>query len=252
MIEAGTRLPDSRPVMLTPLFIAHRGESHDAPENTLASVNLAWERGVPAVEIDVRVTLDRMPVVIHNATTGHMTGTDWAVSRRSFADLRTLDFGRLHGSAWTGQKIPTLDEVLDTVPESGRLFLEIKAGSEAIPPIRKTIRRSRTRPEQISLIAFRRPVLLAAAQAMPACDACRIIDLKSRHNQDPATEAARLSRIMKSDELRAVNAGMDASCDLAVVRALQSHGLKVYAWTVNDRAFARRLVRAGIDGICQR
>ncbi|MEZ5275189.1 MAG: glycerophosphodiester phosphodiesterase family protein [Opitutaceae bacterium] len=232
-----------------PLIIAHRGESHDAPENTLASVNLAWERGVPAVEIDVRVTCDRIPVVIHNATTGHMAGRDWTVSRRSFADLRTLDFGRRRGAAWTGQKIPTLEEVLDTVPESGRLFLEIKVGTEAVPPIQKAIRRSRIRNGQVSLIAFRRPVLLAAAVAMPRCDACWIVDLKRRPDQDPAKEASRLARITRADGLAAINAGLDAESDLAIIPALQSHGLKVYAWTINDRFLARRLIRVGIDGI---
>lgn len=231
------------------LFIAHRGESQDAPENTLASVNLAWKRGLPAVEIDVRVTRDRVPVVIHNATTGHMARTDWRVCRRLLADLKTLDFGRLHGAAWAGEPIATLDEILATVPADGRLFIEIKAGAEAVLPLRQSVRRSRIRPEQISLIAFRRPVLLKAVRALPDCDACWIVDLRRRGRPDQVKEAARLARIIRGDGLSAIDVGIDPSCDLSIIAHLQAHGLRVYAWTINDRGFARRLIDAGIDGI---
>jgi glycerophosphoryl diester phosphodiesterase len=50
---------------MKPLIIAHRGESHDAPENTLAAIELAWGRGADAVEIDVHLTKDNKVVVIH-------------------------------------------------------------------------------------------------------------------------------------------------------------------------------------------
>lgn len=231
-----------------PLFIAHRGESHDAPENTLASINLAWERKVPAVEIDVRVSRDREAMVIHNATTGHMAGTDWRISRRTCADLRTLDFGRLRGPAWTGLTIPTLAEVLDTVPSGGRILIEIKAGIEAVEPIRKVLAASRIRPEQITLIAFKRNVLAQAAKAMPACDTAWITDVK-KVSGDTARQAARLAGLTRRAGFRAINLGVDTNTDLEIIGALKVLGLNVFCWTVNDRRLARRLIRAGIDGI---
>lgn len=231
-----------------PLFIAHRGESHDAPENTLASINLAWDRKVPAVEIDVRVSRDREAMVIHNATTGHMAGTDWRISRRTCADLRTLDFGLKRGPAWTGLTIPTLSEVLDTVPSGGRLLIEIKAGPEAVDPIRAALAASKIRPEQITLIAFKRSVLTRAAEAMPACDTAWITALK-KNSGDTARLAARLAGLTRRAGFRAINLGVDANTDLAIIGDLKALGLSVFCWTVNDRRFARRLIRAGIDGI---
>lgn len=231
-----------------PLFIAHRGESHDAPENTLASINLAWERKVPAVEIDVRVSRDREAMVIHNATTGFMAGTDWRVSRRTCTDLRTLDFGRLRGSTWAGLTIPTLAEVLDTVPSDGRLFIEIKAGAEAIEPIRTALTDSRIRPGQVTLISFKRNVLTRAAEAMPACDTAWITDVK-KISGDSARAATRLGGLTRRSGFQTINLGVDANTDLAIVGALKAQGLGVFCWTVNDRRLARRLIRAGIDGI---
>jgi glycerophosphoryl diester phosphodiesterase len=233
----------------SPLWIAHRGESRDAPENTLASVNLAWERGVPAVEIDVRVSRDGLPVVIHNATTGHMAGTDWRVSRRTHAELKTLDFGKRHGDALGGERMPVLDEILDTLPAGGQLFIEIKAGIEAVEPIRKAITGSRARPEQITLIAFKRTVLIAAAQAMPDCEASWIVDLRKYQSKPTNTTANRLARLVHRSGLNSLDLGMDASCDFEIIPLLQEHGLSVYCWTVNDLTLARRLTAAGIDGI---
>jgi glycerophosphoryl diester phosphodiesterase len=231
-----------------PLFIAHRGESHDAPENTLASINLAWERKVPAVEIDVRISLDQEAMVIHNATTGHMAGTDWRVSRRTCPQLRTLDFGRLRGSNWNGLTLPTLAEVLDTVPPDGRLFIEIKTGVEAVEPIRKCLAAGRVRAEQITLIAFKRNVLARAAEAMPECGAAWITDVK-KVSDDGTRLATRLAGLTRRAGFQAINLGVDANTDLEIIGALKPHDLEVFCWTVNDRRLARRLIRAGIDGI---
>lgn len=233
----------------SPLWIAHRGESQEAPENTLASINLAWERGVPAVEIDVRVSRDGLPMVIHNATTGHMAGTDWRISRRTGAELKTLDFGSHTGRNWADEWIPTLNEVLDTVPTGGRLFIEIKAGVEAVEPIRKALSKSRIRPKQIVLIAFRRRLLATAAQAMPKCKSSWIMDIR-RHQSKPVPKVAdHLANLVSRSGLNSLDLGIDASCDLAIIPALQEHGLPVYCWTVNDLPLARRLTAAGIDGI---
>ena len=237
-------MPDAR----APLYIAHRGESHDAPENTLASINLAWERKVHAVEIDVRVSRDREAMVIHNSTTGHMAGTDWRVSRRTCADLRTLDFGRLRGPTWAGLTIPTLTEVLDTVPSAGKLLIEIKAGAEAVEPICKALASNRVRADQITLIAFKRSVLARAAEAMPGCDTAWIIDIR-KLTGDTDRHAARLAGLTLRAGFRGINLGVDANSNLEIVGDLKAHGLKVFCWTVNDRRFARRLIRAGIDGI---
>ena len=111
-----------------PEIIAHRGESSLAPENTLAAVQLAWAGDADAVEIDVRLTADGHLVVCHDADTERTTGQKLVVGECTLAELRALDAGAWKGAEWAGQKIPLLAEILDTIPENKRLFVEVKVG----------------------------------------------------------------------------------------------------------------------------
>src|SRR3972149_12270636 len=64
-------------------IVAHRGASHTAPENTLASVTLAWQRDADAAEIDVRLTRDGRIVALHDETTERTAGRYWDVAQRA-------------------------------------------------------------------------------------------------------------------------------------------------------------------------
>jgi len=97
-------------------IIAHRGASHDAPENTLAAVNLAWQQNADAVEIDVHLSRDGQIVVIHDENTRKTAGLNKNVSEQTLAELRRLDVGRWKGRQWAGEKIPVLAEVLGALP----------------------------------------------------------------------------------------------------------------------------------------
>ncbi|TXT38004.1 MAG: glycerophosphoryl diester phosphodiesterase [Planctomycetota bacterium] len=74
---------------MTPEIIAHRGASAEAPENTLAAIQLAWQQGADAAEIDVMLTADGQLVAIHDETTLRTGGVDWIVSGRTLAELKT-------------------------------------------------------------------------------------------------------------------------------------------------------------------
>src|SRR5687767_5646580 len=85
-------------------IIGHRGASHEAPENTLAAVNLAWAEGADAVEIDVRLTRDRQIVSFHDADTRRLTGQTHRVSALRLAELRRLDCGAWKDARWAGER----------------------------------------------------------------------------------------------------------------------------------------------------
>ena len=111
-----------------PIIIAHRGESYDAPENTLASINLAWQRNDDAVEVDVHLTKDNRIVVIHDPNTKRITGQNKKIKNSTLTELQTLDFGSWKAEKWKDEKIPTIDEVLQTVPVNKKIIIEIKSG----------------------------------------------------------------------------------------------------------------------------
>jgi len=137
-----------------PLIIAHRGESFDAPENTLAAINLAWERGAEAVEIDIQFSKDRELVVIHDTDTKRLAGIDKKVVDQTLEELKKLDVGVWKAIQFKDEKIPTLKEVLDTIKNGKRLIIEMKSGPETISILKPTLQETQLLPEQIEIIGF--------------------------------------------------------------------------------------------------
>lgn len=111
---------------MKPLVLAHRGASAYAPENTLAAFNLAFELGADGIELDVSLTRDGIPVVIHDDTVDRTTNGHGAVNQFTLAELQQLDASnRLE--KYRGEKIPTLEEVLRAVGKRGLINIEIKS-----------------------------------------------------------------------------------------------------------------------------
>lgn len=107
-----------------PLNFAHRGASHEAPENTLAAFLLAAELGADGIELDVQPSRDGEVVVIHDFTLEGSTDGNGPVRERSLDELKTLDAGSYFDPVYAGQQIPTLQEVIDVVGH--RLLLNIE------------------------------------------------------------------------------------------------------------------------------
>ena len=162
-------------------IIAHRGASHDAPENTLASVNLAWKRNADAVEIDVFLSKDGKIVAIHDKTTKRYGGPDRTVASQTFAELRKLDVGTWKNKKWAGERIPTLVEVLKTIPKGKRLFIEIKSGPEIIPQLKRDLKAAGKTAAQTAVIAFSYETIAAVKRALPRLKAYWVVKLKRSH-----------------------------------------------------------------------
>ena len=113
-----------------PLVVAHRGDNANAPENTLASINLAWSfENIDAVEIDIHLSSDEKLIVIHDSTTGRTADRDIIVVDSTAEQIRMLDAGGWFSSKFAGEKIPLFSEVLDTIPEGKFLCVELKEGT---------------------------------------------------------------------------------------------------------------------------
>ncbi len=110
--------------------IAHRGFSSAAPENTIAAVRAAIEIQADMVEIDVTLTADGHIVVIHDETLDRTTNGERPGFRLHLAELQRLDAGSWFAPRFAGERIPTLDAVLDEV--EGRILLNVEIKSEAV------------------------------------------------------------------------------------------------------------------------
>jgi len=232
-------------------IIAHRGASHDAPENTLASFRLGYAQLADACELDIHLSRDGCVVVLHDHDTARTAGVKLSLAGTSCAELRRLEigqWGRWQGSAFA-EKIPLLSEVLTLVPADRRLFIEIKVGSEILPELDRVLRASGVPPDRLSIITFNLDVARAAKRLLPVREVCWL------HGYDQDGETGRFPEI---DDLigRTAEAGLDGldlhwkfPIDAAFAAKVHAAGLKLYTWTVDDVAVARAQRTAGVDGI---
>src|SRR4029450_12728715 len=102
-----------------PLIIGHRGASAHAPENTLAAFRLARQQGADGIDLDVTRCLSGQIVVIHDDTLNRTTNGDGNVNEWALSELLSLDAGK-------GERIPTLDEVFETVGPHLLINVEVK------------------------------------------------------------------------------------------------------------------------------
>ena len=120
------------PAAFRGLVVAHRGGSDGAPENTLGAIRRAKRNGATAVEVDVFLSADGVPVVIHDATVDRTTDGSGLVGAMSVAELKKLDAG-MGMPGFEGERIPTLEEVLHLAVDLD-LKLEIELKTEAKDP----------------------------------------------------------------------------------------------------------------------
>src|SRR5262245_51347936 len=111
-----------------PLIVGHRGAMGYAPENTFASYERAVALGVDAVECDVHLSADGVPVVIHDHTLDRTTDGAGPVQALTLAELKRLDAGAWRGAEFAGQRLPTLDELLAWCAGRTALSIELKNG----------------------------------------------------------------------------------------------------------------------------
>jgi glycerophosphoryl diester phosphodiesterase len=231
--------------------IAHRGASAHAPENTLPAFELAVRQGADAFELDVRLTRDGAPVVIHDAMLERTTSLTGPVRARTLAELRmadaghrfTPDAGRTLPFRDQGVKIPTLAEVLWAFPGMP-VLVEVKE-----PEVQHAVHRVLVdehacercvvaSEDDAALTLFRDGPLPCAASAREIGELYRAV-LFRRPLPRPRYR-------LLSVPVRHRGLPVPTRRFVAAARRL---GCPVHVWTVNDPATARRLWARGVAGV---
>lgn len=231
-------------------IIAHRGASHDAPENTLAAFKLGWEQGADGVELDIWLSKDGKIVCLHDADTKRTAGVAKKVAESTLAELRALEAGAWKDAKWRGEKIPTLTEALTAIPSGKRLVIEVKAGVEILPSLVRDLRAAGKPDAQLVIISFKHDVCAEAKRLFPKIPVLYLSSFK----QDKDTGAwsplaAELIEKAKSAGLDGLNLSHKGPLDAGFVKQTHAAGLKFYVWTVNDAEIAHKLLAIGVDGI---
>ncbi|GAB5405211.1 MAG: glycerophosphodiester phosphodiesterase [Aureliella sp.] len=235
------------------LIVAHRGASHDAPENTLAAFELAWKQGADAIEGDFYVTKDQQIVCIHDDTTKRVAPkqTNLAVAKSTLKELQQLDVGSWKHSRYADERIPTLEAVLQTVPEGKQIFVEIKCGAEILPLLQKQLKASGLKPEQLVIICFEKGVVTQARNLMPEYRANWLTSYKQEllsRKWKPSLKDV-LSGLESTGATGLGTKGLLDVIDQAFVDSIRKAGFEFHVWTVNDAASARKFANFGAQSI---
>lgn len=233
-----------------PLIVAHRGASHEAPENTLAAIALGWTEGADAAEFDVQLTRDDHIVALHDHTLRRTAGLNRPVAETTLADVRALDAGSWKHPRHAGEKIPLLSEILAALPDGKRLVVELKTGPAIVAPLARDLAASAIEPARIDLISFNVDTLRAAHAALPA-HATFLLGPDSTED-DGRRDDANLDRLITlalDSGFTGLDLAQDWPIDDTLIARVRAAGLRLYTYTVNDAAVARRLAAAGIDAI---
>ena len=227
-----------------PRIIGHRGARAHAPENTLAGIREGARQGARWVEVDVKLTADGEPILMHDETLDRTTDGRGEVRAHDLAAIRRLSANRGFAPAYAGEPVPTLAEALALCLELGLgINLEIKPcpGREA-ETARVALARAAALwpadrpPPLVSSFAFES--LIAAAETLPAWPRGLLID---RPEPDWAEKAARIDAATINVNSRYQDAGSIARHGAG--------GRPVLVYTVNDPARAAELFRWGAAAI---
>lgn len=242
-----------------PIAVAHRGASAYAPENTLAAVDEAHERGITWVENDVQRTKDGRLVIMHDTTLNRTTDVEevfpdrapWKISDFTLAEIKRLDAGSWFAPGYRGERVPTLKEFLDAVSRNKQnLMLEIKA-PELYPGIEKKILAELRSAGWLSEDHLARRLIVQSFGAD---------SVKSVHRQAPGVKTAFLGKPKPeelgeyakfADQINPNHQSVTSDYVAAVHRLKGAHKrkLELFTWTVNDGPTAARMAKLGVDGI---
>jgi glycerophosphoryl diester phosphodiesterase len=221
-----------------PRLIAHRGGGSLAPENTLGAISLGQSLGYSAHEIDVKLTLDGVLVLLHDATLERTTNGKGRAADLPYAALKGLDAGSWHSPAFGGERVPSFEEAAELFrSRDTKVHIEFdrETGLAAARATRELFRGAPV-PPVFSSFSFE--ALMAAREGAPEIPRGWLIDqfTDADWGRLEALDAASLHTNHKK-------------IDIVLVPRLHDKGYRVNLYTVNDSERAQALLDAGVDGL---
>lgn len=218
-----------------PLFLSHRGESDDAPENTLSAYSLAMERDSDGIELDIRLTADGKVVCVHDETIERVAGVNLAVSDATLAELRKF------------HPVPLLSEALAVLRPGKHMQIELKGVQPLASPLKQVLEQWGGDRRSLALSSFEEETIRNAAEFFPDLPRLLLVDLKARFGVFPSAE-----QVM--DDLRklhctGVSFKATTEADAAFVAALHAKKFRVVAWGVFSDELGLAMAALGVDAM---
>lgn len=235
-------------------IVAHRGASYDAPENTMAATRLAWQQKADAVETDIYLGKDGKIIVFHDKTAKRTGGRDVPIADLTQAQARTLDAGSWKAPQFKGEKVPLLEEQIQSIPPGRRLLVEIKVGPEIVPELKRVFAATGANERNITVISFNYDSLAAVRKQLPALKTLWLVghpapNAKISPTAKPPPSVAEMIRAAKAAGLAGLDLQHTWPLTATDVKAIRDAGLELHVWTVNDAAVAKHWRDLGVASI---
>lgn len=216
---------------------SHRGDSKNAPENTLPAIELALDNTSDYIEIDVQETKDGEVILMHDSTMARTTGVNKKVSDLTLEEIRQLDAGSWFSKEYVGTAIPTLREVLEICKGKCNLNIEIKTGKN-MPDLEEKV------VELIEEYDFTRQCVVTSVYKTS-------LKKVKEYNKEIRTGyilSSAYGRYYLDKEIDFLSMRTTLITE-RVVRMSHKYGKEVYVWTVNTKEDAIRMSQLGVDNI---
>lgn len=231
------------PNLTSPVIFAHRGACAHAPENTLAAFKLAVDQGAEALELDVQLTEDGEVVVFHDVRLDRTTNGTGRVADHTLAEIKQLNAGLSFSPAYQEERVPTLGEVFDQLPENIFINIELKnlhSPFDSLPARTAAVIRSFQAQERILISSFNRRSLSKFYNEIPSIPRGRLLHTPRVVNY--YSKARLLHARYQSIHLSY------RSLDQQIIAAFKRTGKKVFTYTLNHDEDMINALKMGVDG----
>ncbi len=202
---------------------------------------MGFEQGADAVEVDVHLSKDNRVMVNHDRDTQRTAGKKLIVGEAEASELRKLDVGSWKSTDFKDEKMPFLEEILAEVPQGKMLVIELKSDEKAIPFLKTAVNDSGVE-EQVVIISFNKNAIIKAKEALPEVPAYWLLHNFNEYSLEQAIQIAKENKLN----------GLDVHYPLVNAEFMQkmnSEGLGVYVYTVNNANAAKKLKTLAVKGI---
>jgi glycerophosphoryl diester phosphodiesterase len=227
-----------------PVIFAHRGSSANAPENTIAAFDLAFQQKSHAIELDTMLSADGIPVVIHDRAVNRTTNGEGLIDYLSVEQLKKFDAGSWFSDDFTGERIPLLKDVLKRYGKKHLINIELKnfhAMNDNLPSIVTELIEDLKIEDNILISSF-----------IP----CNLRAIRKKHTEirlallcsSGLIGKFSQSKIMFPISPQYIHTNF-RTVSKKIINMNHDHNRRVHAWTVDDVDLALNLTQIGIDGI---
>lgn len=218
------------------LFLSHRGESDDAPENTLEAFQLAMERDSDGLELDIRLTKDKYVVVVHDADLKRVANADLTVSDSTLAELQSA------------HAVPLFKDVLGVLKKGKHCQIELKgADLGIIGGLKDVLDDWQGDRKQLAISSFEEETIRQAADVFPDLPRVLLVDLAARFGKFPT--AAETAEYMRSLKCTGVSFKADFAADKNFVDELHKLGMRVVCWGIFTDELGTAMAEIGVDAM---